>query len=81
MQRFVRDCFVISALWLFWAVSLSFAQQPVFEEIRVIKDAENIIAVDNVCAWPNLTLMPDGSVTALIFNRQSKPRLSSLQLR
>ncbi|MCE9590718.1 MAG: glycoside hydrolase [Planctomycetes bacterium] len=30
---------------------------------------ERYIAIDNVCAWPNLTLMPDGSVTAAIFNQ------------
>ena len=30
---------------------------------------ERFIAVDNVCAWPNLTLMPDGSVVAAIFNQ------------
>lgn len=47
------------------------SQPAVFHETTVIKNAENIIAVDNVCAWPNLTLMPDGSITALIFNRPS----------
>ncbi len=29
--------------------------------------AQNItryIAIDNVCAWPNLTLLPDGSINA-----------------
>ena len=31
--------------------------------------AERFVAIDNVCAWPNLTLMPDGSVVATIFNR------------
>lgn len=30
---------------------------------------ERYIAVDNVCAWPNLTLMPDGRVIATIFNQ------------
>lgn len=30
---------------------------------------ERFIAVDNVCAWPNLTLMPDGSIVATIFNQ------------
>ncbi len=30
---------------------------------------ERFVAIDNVCAWPNLTLMPDGSVVATIFNR------------
>ena len=30
---------------------------------------ERFIAVDNVCAWPNLTLMPDGAIVATIFNQ------------
>jgi hypothetical protein len=30
-----------------------------------------IVAVDNVCAWPNLTLLPDGAVVATIFNQPS----------
>jgi hypothetical protein len=27
------------------------------------------IAIDNVCAWPNLTLLPDGTIAATIFNQ------------
>lgn len=30
---------------------------------------DRYIAVDNVCAWPNLTLMPDGAIIATIFNQ------------
>lgn len=30
---------------------------------------ERFIAIDNVCAWPNLTLMPDHSLIATIFNQ------------
>jgi len=30
---------------------------------------ERYIAVDNVCAWPNLTQMPDGRLVAAIFNQ------------
>jgi hypothetical protein len=30
---------------------------------------ERYIAVDNVCAWPNLTRMPDGAIIATIFNQ------------
>lgn len=30
---------------------------------------ERYIAVDNVCAWPNLTLMRDGRVIATVFNQ------------
>lgn len=41
-----------------------------------VKDREGkvpvpIVAVDNVCAWPNLTLMPDGAIVATIFNQPS----------
>ena len=32
---------------------------------------EHYVAVDNYCAWPNLTILPDGSVGAMIFNRPS----------
>jgi hypothetical protein len=30
---------------------------------------EHYIAIDNVCAWPNLTKMPDGAIIATIFNQ------------
>jgi len=30
-----------------------------------------IVAVDNVCAWPNLTLLPDGAIVATIHNQPS----------
>ena len=33
--------------------------------------AEAIVAVDNVCAWPNLTVLPDGAIAAVIHNQPS----------
>lgn len=30
---------------------------------------ERYIAIDNVCAWPNLTLLPDGTILATIHNQ------------
>ena len=30
---------------------------------------ERYVAIDNKCAWPNLTLMPDGSIVATIFSQ------------
>ena len=30
---------------------------------------ERFIAIDNVCAWPNLTALPDGTIAAAIFNQ------------
>jgi hypothetical protein len=32
-------------------------------------DLERYVAVDNKCAWPNLTLMPDDSIVATIFGQ------------
>jgi len=33
------------------------------------KVMEHLIAIENVCAWPNLTLLPDGTIIATIFNQ------------
>ena len=30
-----------------------------------------VVAIDNVCAWPNLTVLPDGAIVATIFNHPS----------
>ena len=32
---------------------------------------EPVVAVDNVCAWPNLTQLPTGEIVATIFNQPS----------
>jgi hypothetical protein len=33
------------------------------------KSLQRIVAVENVCAWPNLTSMPDGTIIAVIHNQ------------
>ncbi len=33
--------------------------------------AAAMVAIDNVCAWPNLTLLPGGTIIATIFNQPS----------
>jgi hypothetical protein len=33
--------------------------------------ARPVVAVENVCAWPNLTVLPDGAIVATIFNQPS----------
>ncbi|MCK4466455.1 MAG: exo-alpha-sialidase, partial [Bacteroidales bacterium] len=71
MKNFHISIMSITSLLVFFLISKSFAQQPVFKETKIIENAENVIAVDNVCAWPNLTKMPDGTITALIFNKPS----------
>ena len=30
-----------------------------------------MIAIENVCAWPNVTLMPDGTIIAIVHNQPS----------
>ncbi len=35
---------------------------------------ERYIAVDNVCAWPNLKLLPDGTIAAVLYNQPSHGR-------
>ena len=35
------------------------------------------VAVDNVCAWPNLTLLGDGTVGAFIHNRPSHGKMEA----
>jgi hypothetical protein len=32
---------------------------------------ETYVAIDNVCAWPNLTMLPNGDIAAIIFNQPS----------
>ena len=35
------------------------------------QDIQRFVAIDNVCAWPNLTLMSDGSINTTIFGQPS----------
>ncbi|WP_395741531.1 sialidase family protein [Prosthecobacter sp.] len=30
---------------------------------------QRVVAIENVCAWPNLTLLPDGTIVAILFNQ------------
>jgi len=71
MIRFTGIILMLSLLCTILGAARAFSQQPVFRETVVIENVENIIAVDNVCAWPNLTLMPDGTIIATIFNKPS----------
>ncbi len=40
------------------------------------QDIQRFVAIDNVCAWPNLTLMPDGSINATIFGQPSHGQMA-----
>ena len=56
-------------------LSLSMAQAQVVTEryvrAREGKTPEPRVAVDNVCAWPNLTVLPDQTIVATIHNQPS----------
>ena len=49
------------------AQSLGLESAEDLERLRHMDEVERYVAVDNKCAWPNLTLMPDGSIVATIF--------------
>ncbi len=36
------------------------------------------VAVDNVCAWPNLNVLPDGTIAAIIHNRPSHGKMEGM---
>ncbi len=42
------------------------------------QDIQRFVAIDNVCAWPNLTLMPDGSINATIFGQPSHGQMAGV---
>ena len=39
------------------------------ERLSRMDSLERYVAIDNKCAWPNLTLMPDGAIVATIFGQ------------
>lgn len=40
------------------------------------QDIQRYVAIDNVCAWPCLTLMPDGSINTTIFGQPSHGQMA-----
>lgn len=53
------------ALFTFIAATSVYAEEASPPAIK------RFVAVENVCAWPNLTAMPDGSINATIFGKPS----------
>lgn len=51
--------------------SLAAAEEPQRQYVvtRQGKKPRPTVAVDNVCAWPNLTQLRDGTIAAVIFNK------------
>lgn len=50
------------------------AAKAIAESEAEPKTFQRVVAVENVCAWPNLTLMPDGTVAATFHNQPSHGR-------
>lgn len=40
------------------------------------QDIQRFVGIDNVCAWPNLTLLPDGSINTTIFGQPSHGQMA-----
>lgn len=43
-------------------------------EKKKVEVIRRLVSIDNVCAWPNLSLLEDGSIHASIFNQPSHAR-------
>ena len=56
----------LTALFLFAAALLPFAAASAQSLAADIP--RRLIAIDNVCAWPNLVKLNDGSLVAVVFN-------------
>jgi hypothetical protein len=44
------------------------------DDIKKVKVDERFMSIDNRCAWPNLTVLKDGTIVATIFNQPSHAR-------
>ncbi|MBL9084815.1 MAG: exo-alpha-sialidase [Planctomycetales bacterium] len=54
----------------------TFAAEPVAAETETLPvSIARYVAVDNVCAWPNLTKLADGTIVAVIHNRPAHGQL------
>lgn len=56
---------------LTWLIPLMTITASAEEEIPQPEGIQHIVAVENVCAWPNLTLMNDGTIIAIFHNQPS----------
>ena len=61
----------IRTIILLFAVVASLVRAD--ERLNFVTDpeinAQQVVAITDVCAWPNLTLLPDGTIAAAIFNQ------------
>ena len=66
-KGFLRIAMLILTGLLLATARSGWAQDPNGQDrIEII---DRYVAVDNVCAWPNLVLLPDGTILAFIFDQ------------
>ncbi len=68
----IANLFVSSAVTIFCLVFSP--PQCSSDETKTLNNSlaiQRYVSIDNVCAWPNLTKLPDGSIAAIIFGKPS----------
>ena len=67
----MRSCITRTSTLGLLSVAVAAAAEADREYVRTSDGgpARPAVAVDNVCAWPNLTPLPDGTVVAMIHNQ------------
>ena len=62
-----RLLFTLIVLATWFSIKITDSAEPAAEP-EIIKQ---VVAVKNVCAWPNLTLLPDGTIVVVFHNQPS----------
>jgi hypothetical protein len=65
---------MVNPLLVIGAVALAVAAADVPKD-ETVPLVGRYVAIDNVCAWPNLTMLRDGTIVATIFGQPSHGRL------
>ncbi|MBK8505282.1 MAG: hypothetical protein IPL46_25645 [Saprospiraceae bacterium] len=73
-RKFIRESAVLGATVMSIPSSILSKGSIHHHTAGDIEILNRFIAVDNVCAWPNLTQLKDGSIVASIFNQPSHGR-------
>jgi len=72
-------CLLVFVIGLFSNTALVYADQSTDTKLYVLDRSGNYaqprVVVPGICAWPNLTILPDGSIAAIVFNQPSHGRL------
>ena len=80
MNTFNRRCLLTAAVGAGAAIAAGRWLEPIVTAAELSRKyvtnvkgerPKPVVAVDNVCAWPNLTVLDDGTIVATIFNQPS----------